>query len=75
MRSGNKSNSSIAGLIMPGGGARGAYQAGALKAIAEIVGGERTVSGDCAGASVGAINAAALASQAMNYRQGVVHLA
>ena len=66
---------SLAGLILPGGGARGAYQAGALKAIAEIVGGKRNPFPVIVGASVGAINAAALASQASNYRQGVVHLA
>jgi NTE family protein len=66
---------STAGLILPGGGARGAYQAGALKAIAEIVGGRRNPFPVIAGASVGAINAAALASQANDYRQGVIHLA
>ncbi len=66
---------STAGLILPGGGARGAYQAGALKAIAEIVGGRRNPFPVIAGASVGAINAAALASQASDYRQGVIHLA
>jgi NTE family protein len=66
---------STAGLILPGGGARGAYQAGALKAIAEIVGGKRNPFPVIAGASVGAINAAAFASQANDYRQGVIHLA
>ncbi len=64
-----------AGLILPGGGARGAYQAGALKAIAEIVGGRRNPFPVIAGASVGAINAAALASSATNFGQGVVRLA
>lgn len=64
-----------AGLILPGGGARGAYQAGALKAIAEIVGGKRNPFPVIAGASVGAINAAAIASQANDYRQGIIHLA
>jgi NTE family protein len=63
------------GLILPGGGARGAYQAGALKAIGEIVGGRRNPFPIIAGASVGAINAAALASQANDYRQSVIKLA
>ena len=66
---------STAGLILPGGGARGAYQAGALKAIAEIVGGKRNPFPVIAGASVGAINAAAIASQANDFRQGVIGLA
>ncbi|WP_088347100.1 MULTISPECIES: patatin-like phospholipase family protein [Rhodomicrobium] len=73
--SGSARRASRAGLILPGGGARGAYQAGALKAIAEIVGGKRNPFPVIAGASVGAINAAALASHANDFRQGVIRLA
>ena len=45
------------GLVLPGGGARGAYQAGALRAVAEIVPGGRNPFPVIMGASVGAINA------------------
>ncbi len=60
-----------AGLVLPGGGARGAYQAGALQAICEIVGGEDNPFPVIMGASVGAINAVALAAQAQTFRTGV----
>ena len=59
------------GLVLPGGGARGAYQAGALRAIAEIVPGEANPFPVIMGASVGAINALALASRALHFREGV----
>ena len=62
----------VTGLILPGGGARNAYQAGVLKAVAELI------PGDAAnpfpvicGTSSGAINAAMLASNALNFREGV----
>jgi NTE family protein len=67
--------SPVAGLILPGGGARGAYQAGALKAIAEILGGQGNPFPVISGASVGAINAAALASHANRFHDGVKRLA
>lgn len=59
------------GLVLPGGGARGAYQAGALKAIAEIVIGSDNPFPVIMGASVGAINAIALASHASDFKTGV----
>lgn len=63
------------GLVLPGGGARGAYQAGALKAIAEIVPGEANPFPVISGASVGAINAVALASGARSFKSAVLRIA
>ncbi len=59
-------------LILPGAGARGAYQVGVLKAIAEMLPPDtacpfRVLSGT----SAGAINAAVLASRAANFRKAV----
>jgi NTE family protein len=62
------------GLVLQGGGARGAYQAGALKAIAEIVPENCNPFPVIMGASVGAINAVALASHAMEFKQGVARI-
>lgn len=62
------------GLVLPGGGARGAYQAGALQAIAEIVPGGRNPFPVIMGASVGAINAVALASHALDFTHGVARI-
>ncbi|MDA3857759.1 MAG: patatin-like phospholipase family protein [Roseovarius sp.] len=63
-----------AGLVLQGGGARGAYQVGALKAIAEITGSRRNPFPIISGASVGAINAAPLAAASMDFQRGVKHL-
>jgi NTE family protein len=62
------------GLVLPGGGARGAYQAGALKAVAEIVPGTFNPFPVIMGASVGAINAVALASHATKFKAGVTRI-
>ena len=64
------------GLVLPGGGARAAYQAGVLKAIAELLPTDapspfRVISGT----SAGAINAAFIATNASHFRKGVEHLA
>lgn len=64
----------INGLVLQGGGARGAYQVGALKAIAEILGRRRNPFPVITGASVGAINAAPLAAAASDFRFGVAQL-
>ena len=61
-------------LILPGGGARGAYQIGVLKAISEL-----TVDGGnpfpvICGTSAGAINAAVMASHAHEFMTGVDRL-
>lgn len=63
------------GLVLPGGGARGAYQVGVLKAIAEIL--PRRSPNPFAvisGTSAGAINSAVLASQARVFRHAVCDL-
>jgi NTE family protein len=63
---------SINGLILPGGGARNAYQAGVLKAIAEMLpDGAKNPFPVISGTSSGAINAAVLASNAGRFSEGV----
>jgi NTE family protein len=62
------------GLVLPGGGARGAYQVGVLKAIAEMLQSDRNPFPVIAGASVGAINAAVLATHAEHFSVGVKRL-
>ena len=60
---------------MPGGGARGAYQVGVLKAIAELLPADQNPFPVVVGASVGAINAAMIASRAGDFKAGVQTLA
>ncbi|MDP2143802.1 MAG: patatin-like phospholipase family protein [Gallionella sp.] len=63
------------GLILTGGGARAAYQVGVLKAIAEYL--PRQAHNPfpvICGTSSGALNAAALAVNAHNFRRGVRYL-
>jgi NTE family protein len=63
------------GLILPGGGARGAYQVGVLKAIAEIL--PRRAPNPfsvISGTSAGAISSAVIASQARVFRHAVSDL-
>lgn len=59
------------GLVLPGGGARGAYQVGVLKGIARIMPGDECPFDVITGTSVGAINAVSLASHAHAYKVGV----
>ncbi len=60
------------GLILSGGGARAAYQVGVLMGIAEIISpGECNPFPILCGTSAGAINAAALAARAHNFRLAV----
>ncbi len=63
------------GLVLSGGGARGAYQVGVLKAIAELQPkhGHNPFS-IITGTSAGAINAVSLASSANNFRLAVKKL-
>jgi NTE family protein len=61
-------------LILPGGGARGAYQVGVLKAIQEFYPRARTPFPIICGTSAGAINAAVLASHAHEYAVGIERL-
>ncbi len=63
------------GLILTGGGARAAYQVGALKAIAESL--PRHAHNPfpvICGTSAGALNAATIAVNARNFRKGVGYL-
>ena len=60
------------GLVLPGGGARGAYQIGVLKGITEILA-DRTINpfSVISGTSVGAINASVIASKADSFVDAV----
>ncbi len=65
----------IPGLVLPGGGARNAYQVGVLKAIAELLPADNDNPFPViTGTSSGAINATLLATTAGQYRQGVERL-
>ena len=62
-------------IILSGGGARAAYQVGALRAIAHILGRDaRMPFPVICGTSAGAINAALLAVNADDFRRGVAQL-
>ncbi len=64
-------------LMLPGGGARGAYQVGVLKGIAEICGhhhAERNPFPIVCGVSAGAINATVLATHAQEFAHGIDRL-
>ena len=63
------------GLILSGGGARAAYQAGALRALARVLGPTAAPPFPViCGTSAGAINAATLATHADDFRRGVARL-
>ena len=63
------------GLVLPGGGARAAYQVGVLRGIADLLPeGTPTPFPVIAGTSAGAINAAMLASHAQDFRAGITQL-
>ena len=62
------------GLYLAGGGARGAYQAGVLKAIHHILQKKTCPFGMISGVSVGSINASILAQHADDFDQGVRQL-
>lgn len=62
-------------LLLPGGGARAAYQVGVLKGIAELCGQpERSPFPILCGTSAGAINAVAMASRAGVFSEAVIWL-
>jgi NTE family protein len=64
-----------AGLVLTGGGARAAYQAGVLKAVRDILGNPlRNPFPIVCGTSAGAINAASLAVFADDFRRAVGNL-
>jgi NTE family protein len=60
------------GLVLTGGGARSAYQAGVLKGVAELVGRRSACPFPViTGTSAGAVSAVALASDAAHFRRAV----
>jgi len=62
-------------LVLPGGGARGAFQVGVLKAIAELVPrGTVNPFGIISGTSAGAVNSVVLAAKARRFRVAVAEL-
>jgi NTE family protein len=62
----------VNGLILPGGGARNAYQAGVLKALGEMLpGNSENPFPVISGTSSGALNAAILASNATQFSEGI----
>lgn len=67
--------SSKTGLVLPGGGARGAFQVGVLKALAELMPkGSPNPFSVISGTSAGAINSVVLASKARRFRVAVAEL-
>ncbi len=63
------------GLILPGGGARGAYQVGVLKAIEELLpAGSASPFPVVTGTSAGSLNASMVASRSSNYTDGMRRL-
>lgn len=62
------------GLILQGGGARGAYQAGFLLGLSEIVPSVAVPFNSFSGVSVGAINASILAMDCHNFRKASLKL-
>ena len=58
------------GLVLPGGGARAAYQVGVLKAISELIPDNNPFS-IISGTSAGAINASLLASRSQSLKEAV----
>ena len=61
-------------LVLQGGGARGAYHVGVLRAIAEITACQRSPFQIVCGSSVGAINAASIAMTSVDFRLGAERL-
>jgi len=65
----------VTGLVLPGGGARNAYQVGVLRAISEML--PEDVDNPfpvITGTSSGAVNAAVLATMAKDYHEAVIQL-
>lgn len=62
-------------LVLPGGGARGAFQVGVLKALAELL--PKTAANPfpvISGTSAGAVNSVVLASKAAHFRSAIAEL-
>ena len=70
-----KSSHPRTALVLPGGGARGAFQVGVLKAIAEMMPrGSVNPFGILSGTSAGAVNAIVIAAKARRFRVAVAEL-
>ena len=70
-----QSTTQRAGLVLPGGGARGAFQVGVLKALADMLPpGTPNPFPVISGTSAGAINSVVLASRARRFRVAVAEL-
>lgn len=70
-----KQENIVTGLILPGGGARNAYQAGVLKAIGDMLPEDaKNPFPVISGSSSGALNAVLLASSASRFQEGVDRL-
>lgn len=70
-----QTNTVRTGLVLPGGGARGAFQVGVLKAIADLLPhGCTNPFAVISGTSAGAINSVVLASRARRFRVAVAEL-
>ena len=67
-------SSKCTALILPGGGARCAYQVGVVKAIQELLANDANPFPVICGTSAGSINAAVLASHAHEFSSGVKRL-
>ena len=71
----NNTENTKTALVLPGGGARGAFQVGVLKALAELLPkGTPNPFSVLSGTSAGAINSVVLASKAQRFRLGVAEL-
>ncbi len=71
----NSSNTIRTGLVLPGGGARGAFQVGVLKALAELLPkGQPNPFPVISGTSAGAVNSIVLASRAERFRTAIAEL-
>jgi NTE family protein len=73
-RGGGAAPKATVGLVLPGGGARAAYQVGVLKAIAEFLPGTPNPFRIVVGTSAGAVSAAVLASEAFRWQRAVAAL-
>ncbi len=65
----------LAALVLPGGGARGAYQVRVMRALGETLAGQHTPFPIISGISAGAINAGVMASYADDFQKGAHRLA
>lgn len=71
----NQSDSMNIALVLPGGGARGAFQVGVLKALAEILPKKSANPFSViSGTSAGAINSVVLAARAQHFRSAIAEL-